>query len=62
VRDGGTAVVQNAYQPDMQLAMPLRDVFRCSIRPIGSFSYGRRHEVSDISAALYLLQGRTTSE
>jgi threonine dehydrogenase-like Zn-dependent dehydrogenase len=56
VREGGTVVVQNAYHPGIQLAMPLRDVFRRSIRLVGSFSYCRRHRVCDISAALRLLE------
>jgi threonine dehydrogenase-like Zn-dependent dehydrogenase len=55
-REGGTIVVQNAYHPDVRLATPLRDIFRRSIRLIGSFSYCRRHEVCDITAALHLLR------
>jgi len=54
VRDGGTIVVQNAYQPCV-LPTPLRDVFRRSIRLIGSFSYCRRGQ-DDFAEALTFLQ------
>lgn len=55
VRDGGTIVVQNAYHPDVRLPMPLRDLFRRSIRLIGSFSYCRRAP-GDFVLALDLLR------
>lgn len=42
VRDGGTVVVQNAYHPGVRLGTPLRDVFRRSVRLVGSFSFCRR--------------------
>ncbi|GAB2481271.1 hypothetical protein GCM10027063_24270 [Promicromonospora xylanilytica] len=43
VRDGGTVVVQNAYHPGVGLGTPLRDIFRRSVRLVGSFSFCRRH-------------------
>lgn len=55
VRDGGTIVVQNAYHPGVCLPTPLRDVFRRSIRLIGSFSYCRRSQ-DDFAEALTFLQ------
>jgi threonine dehydrogenase-like Zn-dependent dehydrogenase len=55
VRDGGTVVVQNAYHPGVHLPTPLRDLFRRSIRLIGSFSYCRR-QPDDFSLALDLLR------
>lgn len=54
VRDGGTVVVQNAYQPGVSLPVPLRDLFRRSIRLIGSFSHCRRPP-GDFNLALNLL-------
>jgi threonine dehydrogenase-like Zn-dependent dehydrogenase len=42
VRDGGTVVVQNAYHPGVRLETPLRDIFRRSVRLVGSFSFCRR--------------------
>lgn len=42
VRDGGTVVVQNAYHPGVRLGTPLRDIFRRSVRLVGSFSFCRR--------------------
>lgn len=54
VRDGGTVVVQNAYHPGVKFPAPLRDVFRRSIRVIGSFSHCRRHP-GDFVLALDLL-------
>lgn len=41
VRDGGTIVVQNAYHPGIRLGMSLRDIFRRSVRLVGSFSFCR---------------------
>ncbi|WP_422647455.1 zinc-dependent alcohol dehydrogenase [Actinoalloteichus caeruleus] len=55
VGDGGTVVVQNAYHPGVQLSTSLRDLFRRSIRLIGSFSYCRRRS-DDFSLALDLLR------
>jgi threonine dehydrogenase-like Zn-dependent dehydrogenase len=54
VRDGGTVVVQNAYYVGVTLQTPLRDIFRRSIRLIGSFSHCRR-EPEDFAVALDLL-------
>ncbi|WP_165485879.1 alcohol dehydrogenase catalytic domain-containing protein [Frankia sp. Cppng1_Ct_nod] len=55
VNDGGTVVVQNAYHPGVHLPTQLRDLFRRSIRLIGSFSYCRRHQQDDFTIALGLL-------
>jgi threonine dehydrogenase-like Zn-dependent dehydrogenase len=55
VDDGGTVVVQNAYHPDVRLPTPLRDLFRRSIRVIGSFCYCRRLRPDDFTLALDLL-------
>lgn len=55
VRDGGTIVVQNAYHPGVHLPTPLRDLFRRSIRLIGSFSHCRRWP-GDFTLALSLLR------
>lgn len=55
VDDGGTVVVQNAYHPGVRLPTPLRDLFRRSIRLIGSFSYCRRR-LDDFTLALELLR------
>lgn len=60
VDDGGTIVVQNAYHPGVHLPTPLRDLFRRSIRLIGSFSHCRRHEPGDFSLALDLLRGHAS--
>jgi len=57
VRDGGTVVVQNAYCPGVTLRSPLRDLFRRSIRLIGSFSYCRRERPDDFGSALAFLMG-----
>lgn len=54
VRDGGAIVVQNAYQPDVYLPTPLRNLFRRSIRLIGSFSHCRR-KPGDFNLGLDLL-------
>ncbi|MBV2365337.1 zinc-binding dehydrogenase [Streptomonospora nanhaiensis] len=54
VRDGGTVVVQNAYAPGVALPTPLRDLFRRSIRLVGSFSHCRRGP-GDFPLALSLL-------
>lgn len=58
VRDGGTIVVQNAYHPGVALPVPLRDLFRRSIRLIGSFSYCRR-SLGDFPLGLALLGENT---
>ncbi len=55
VDDGGTVVVQNAYHPGVRLPTPLRDLFRRSIRVIGSFSHCRRQRQDDFALALDLL-------
>jgi D-altritol 5-dehydrogenase len=55
VRDGGTLVVQNAYHPGVSMPTTLRDLFRRSIRLIGSFSHCRR-EQDDFALALDLLR------
>ncbi|MGH8901361.1 MAG: zinc-dependent alcohol dehydrogenase [Egibacteraceae bacterium] len=55
VGDGGTVIVQNAYHPGVHLSTPLRDLFRRSIRLIGSFSYCRRRP-NDFTLALDLLR------
>lgn len=54
VEDGGTIIVQNAYHPGIQLPTQLRDLFRRSIRLIGSFSYCHGQH-SDFAVALSLL-------
>jgi threonine dehydrogenase-like Zn-dependent dehydrogenase len=54
VDDGGTVIVQNAYHPEVKLPAPLRDLFRRSIRLIGSFSHCRRYP-GDFALALDLL-------
>ncbi len=54
VGDGGTVVAQNAYHPGVHLPTPLRDLFRRSIRLIGSFSHCRQRP-SDFTLALDLL-------
>lgn len=54
VNDGGTIIVQNAYHPGVRLPTDLRDIFRRSIRLIGSFSYCRRRP-DDFTLALDLL-------
>lgn len=38
---GGTVLVQNAYAPNVQLGVPLRNIFRQSITVRGSFSFCR---------------------
>lgn len=58
VSDGGAVVVQNAYHPGVQLPTPLRDLFRRSIRLIGSFSHCRRRP-HDFTLALGLLRSHT---
>lgn len=54
VDDGGTVIVQNAYHPGVHCPAPLRDIFRRSIRLIGSFSHCRRG-LGDFTLALDLL-------
>jgi threonine dehydrogenase-like Zn-dependent dehydrogenase len=56
VRDGGTVIVQNAYHPDVRLTTPIRDIFRRSIRLVGTFSACRREQPSDFRLALSFLQ------
>ena len=56
IRDGGTVVVQNAYEPGVLLQTPLRSVFRRSIRLVGSFSYCRRKDPDDLAEALDLVR------
>jgi threonine dehydrogenase-like Zn-dependent dehydrogenase len=56
VVDGGMVVVQNAYDPGLTLPTPMRDVFRRSIRLVGSFSYCRRQNNSDFKTALDFLR------
>jgi threonine dehydrogenase-like Zn-dependent dehydrogenase len=60
VHDGGTVVVQNAYHPGVTLQAPLRDVFRRSIRLIGSFSYCRRKQPDDFNTALAFLRDHSS--
>lgn len=55
VRDGGTVLVQNAYAPQIQLSVPLRDVFRRSITLRGSFSYCRADGCEDFRDAVDLI-------
>lgn len=56
VSDGGTVIVQNAYHPGVILRTPLREIFRRSVRLIGSFSYCRKQTQDDFGEALALLQ------
>jgi threonine dehydrogenase-like Zn-dependent dehydrogenase len=42
VRDGGTVLVQNAYHPSVSFPGSPRDMFRRSLRLVGSFSFCRR--------------------
>ncbi|MCY0952815.1 alcohol dehydrogenase catalytic domain-containing protein [Streptomyces finlayi] len=58
VRDGGTVLVQNAYDPGVRLHHDLRNVFRRSITITGSFSYCRRHGTGDLPEALQVLAQR----
>ncbi|MPZ81982.1 MAG: alcohol dehydrogenase catalytic domain-containing protein [Actinophytocola sp.] len=58
VRDGGTVVVQNAYHPDVALPVPLRGLFRRSVRLVGTFSFCRRERPGDLELALELLRSR----
>ncbi|MDS1272676.1 alcohol dehydrogenase catalytic domain-containing protein [Lipingzhangella sp. LS1_29] len=60
VRDGGSIVVQNAYDPDVALPVPLRSLFRRSIRLIGSFSHCRRQS-GDFHLGLTLLNQHADS-
>ncbi len=55
VADGGTVIAQNAYHPGVHLPTPRRDLFRRSIRLIGSFSHCRRRP-DDFTLALDLLR------
>lgn len=59
VRDGGTIIVQNAYHPGVRYAASLRDLFRRSIRVIGSFSHCRQ-QPGDFVLALDLLGRHAT--
>lgn len=58
VSDGGTIIVQNAYHPGIHLSIPLRDLFRRSIRLSGSYSYCR-NQSNDFTLALRLLHGQS---
>ncbi|MFJ4501265.1 zinc-binding dehydrogenase [Streptomyces sp. NPDC088864] len=58
VRDGGSVLVQNAYDPGVRLGADLRDVFRRSVSLTGSFSYCRRHGAGDFRTAVDLLAAR----
>ncbi|MFD6455679.1 hypothetical protein ACFWF3_33345 [Nocardia sp. NPDC060220] len=60
VTDGGTIIVQNAYHPAVGLPIPLRDIFRRSIRLVGSFSYCRRGD-DDFEVALRLLRSHAAT-
>jgi threonine dehydrogenase-like Zn-dependent dehydrogenase len=60
VRDGGAIIVQNAYHPGVRLPVPLRNMFRRSIRLIGSFSYCQRQQPDDFTQALDLLRSHAT--
>ncbi|MGH2604353.1 MAG: hypothetical protein ACRDJ9_33815, partial [Dehalococcoidia bacterium] len=55
VRDGGTVLVQNAYDPGVTLSVPMRDMFRRSITIRGSFSYCRASGYDDFRDGLRLL-------
>jgi|GEM_PF-2830432 len=56
VRSGGTLVVQNAYDPEVRLGAPLRNVFGRSLRLVGSFSYCRAGDPDDFTEGLALLR------
>lgn len=60
VRDGGTIIAQNAYHPGVQMPVPLRDLFRRSVRLAGSFSHCRR-DPGDYLLALQLLRAHTAA-
>lgn len=53
---GGTVIVQNAYDPNVTLPTPLREVFRRSVQLVGSFSYCARNQPDDLDEAIRLLQ------
>lgn len=55
VRDGGTVIAQNAYHPGITMTTALRDIFRRSLRIIGSFSFCRR-DGSDFAIGLDVLR------
>ncbi|MGH3715564.1 MAG: alcohol dehydrogenase catalytic domain-containing protein [Micromonosporaceae bacterium] len=59
VRDGGTVLVQNAYDPGVALSVPVRDLFRRSITVRGSFSYCRAAGRDDFRDAIRLLATST---
>lgn len=58
VGDGGVVLVQNAYDTGVRLQYDLRDIFRRSIRTVGSFSYCRRHGKGDFQEGLDFLARR----
>lgn len=51
VRDGGAVIAQNAYHPGITMTTALRDIFRRSLRIIGSFSFCHR-DGSDFAIGL----------
>ncbi|MER7604722.1 alcohol dehydrogenase catalytic domain-containing protein [Nocardioides sp. NPDC127503] len=55
VRAGGTVIAQNAYHPGITMTTALRDIFRRSLRIIGSFSFCQR-EGSDFAIGLDVLR------
>jgi threonine dehydrogenase-like Zn-dependent dehydrogenase len=58
VRDGGTVVVQTAYDPSVRLDYPLRSIFRRSITVRGRFSFCRSRGCDDFAEALAILASR----
>lgn len=56
VRDGGTVLVQNAYHPGVRLDLDLRDIFRRSIRIVGSYSFCRGEGLDDFAEAVRVLR------
>jgi threonine dehydrogenase-like Zn-dependent dehydrogenase len=58
VRDGGTVVVQTAYDPGVRLNRDLRPTFRRSLTIAGAFSYCHRSGRGDFAMALDILAGR----
>lgn len=58
VRDGGTVVVQTAYDPGVRLNRDLRPTFRRSLTIAGAFSYCHRDGRGDFATALDILAER----
>lgn len=58
VRDGGTVLVQNAYHPGVRFPVLPRDIFRRSLRLVGSFSFCRR-DGNDFTIGLDVLRCAT---